>query len=143
MPTPDQHLVDLETRFWQAMVDQDADTAIDLLCEPAVMVSAHGAMQFDHEGYRKMADQGPMVLTSFAFDDMQVVFPNEDTAVLSYRVKQGVAPRDDSAGTASQSKEMNDSSTWVRQGEDWKCVMHTETPIDVSTKKKEKAAAKR
>jgi hypothetical protein len=51
-------LIDLEKKFWQAMVDSDADTATQLLSEPAVMVSPHGAMQFDHAGYRKMADQG-------------------------------------------------------------------------------------
>jgi len=38
-------LMDLETRFWQSMVDQDTDTALSLLCEPALMVSSHGAMQ--------------------------------------------------------------------------------------------------
>ncbi|MEO8117694.1 MAG: hypothetical protein ABI606_00030 [Rhodoferax sp.] len=32
--------------------------ALDLLCEPALMVSAHGAMKFDHARYRQMADHG-------------------------------------------------------------------------------------
>jgi hypothetical protein len=59
-------LVDLETKFWQSMVDQDTDAALALLTEPALMVSGHGAMKFDHAGYRKMAEQGSMVLTSFA-----------------------------------------------------------------------------
>lgn len=120
-------LIDLEKKFWQAMVDSDADTATQLLSEPAVMVSAHGAMQFDHAGYRKMADQGPRVVTSFDLGDVQAMFPNEDTAVLTYRVKQGVAPRDDKRAT--EWAEMNDSSTWVRAGNTWKCVMHTETPV--------------
>jgi ketosteroid isomerase-like protein len=125
MTTPNADIVALETRFWQAMVDDDADTAVELLCEPAVMVSSHGAFKFDHAGYRKMADQGPMVVTSFKFDDMQVVFPNDDTAVLTYKVTQGVAPRGKKDST---SQEMNDTSTWVREGGEWKCVMHTETP---------------
>ncbi|MBA3594033.1 MAG: nuclear transport factor 2 family protein [Polaromonas sp.] len=121
-----QSLVDLETKFWQSMVDQDADGAVALLSEPALMVSSHGAMQFDHAGYRKMADQGPMVVTGFDFEDMQVVFPNETTAVLTYRVKQQVAPRDKKGQGMSQ--EMNDSSTWIKVGDSWKCVLHTETP---------------
>lgn len=120
-------LIDLETKFWQSMVDDDADTAIQMLAEPAVMVSSHGSMQFDHAGYRKMADQGPRVVTSFKFKDMKAVFPTEDTAVLTYRVKQGVAPRDDKS--AAEFEEMNDSSTWVRTSKGWKCVMHTETPV--------------
>ena len=55
-----QTLIDLEKKFWQSMVDQDADTAIDMLSEPALMVSSHGAMKFDHAGYRNMVilDEG-------------------------------------------------------------------------------------
>jgi hypothetical protein len=120
-------LIDLEKKFWQSMVDDDADTAIGLLAEPAVMVTGHGAMQFDHATYRKMADEGPRVVTSFELEDVKAVFPNEDTAILTYRVRQGVAPRDDRS--AEEIEEMNDSSTWVRSGKAWKCVMHTETPV--------------
>jgi hypothetical protein len=57
MPTPSQTLIDLETKFWQSMIDQDTDAAVAMLSEPALMVSSHGAMKFDHAGYRKMADQ--------------------------------------------------------------------------------------
>ena len=132
MPAKEQELVNLETRFWQSMVDQDSDTAAALLSEPALMVSSHGAMQFDRAGYRKMADQGPMVVKSFEFDDMQVVFPNASTAILTYSVRQGVAPRGKGATTI---QEMNDSSTWIKTGNDWKCVMHTETPVQKKTAK--------
>lgn len=118
-------LIDLETRFWQAMVKQDADAALRLLNEPALMVSAHGAMQFDHAGYRKMAESGPMVVTSFDLRDMQVLFPNDTTAILTYRVKQRVASRDKDE---SSTEEMNDSSTWIHTDKGWQCVMHTETP---------------
>jgi hypothetical protein len=106
-------------------VEQDSDTAIQLLTEPALMVSEHGAMQFDHAGYRKMAEQGSMVLRSFELTNMQVMFPNESTAVLTYHVKQEMAPRDKTDGVK---QEMNDSSTWIKDGKFWKCVMHTETP---------------
>ena len=120
-------LVELETKFWQSMVDQDTDTTLSLLCEPAVMVSAHGAMKFDHDGYRKMAEQGTMVLTSFKLSDVEVVFPNEATAVLMYHVKQSMALR---GKTESVTQEMTDSSTWVQDGKNWLCVMHTETPSE-------------
>ncbi|MFZ4284951.1 nuclear transport factor 2 family protein [Variovorax sp. HJSM1_2] len=122
-------LLDLETRFWQSMVAQDTDTAIGLLSSPALMVSAHGALKFDHAAYRKMAEQGAMVVTSFELKDTQVLFPNETTAVLSYRVKQGLAPRGQSEGE-SVFQEMHDSSTWIKSNGDWKCVMHTESPVD-------------
>ena len=128
MQTSSKTLIDLETKFWQSMVDQDADVAVSLLEEPALMVSSHGAIKFDHAGYRKMADEGSMVLTSFELNDVDVVFPNDTTAILTYRVKQGVAGR---GKTKSTTQEMADTSTWI-QSEDgsWRCVMHTETPVD-------------
>jgi hypothetical protein len=130
MATPQQTLIDLEKRFWQSMVDHDTDTALGLLNERALMVSSHGAMQFDHAGYRKMAEHGSMVLTAYELHDVQVTMPTDDTAILTYRVTQQVAPRE-GGGQAGAPQEMNDSSTWVRSGPggEWRCVMHTETPV--------------
>ncbi len=70
MHTPSSTLVDLETKFWQSMVDHETDVALKLLCEPALMVSSHGAMKFDHAGYRQMADHGSMVVNSFELSGM-------------------------------------------------------------------------
>jgi hypothetical protein len=126
MSTPSKTLIDLETRFWQSMVSQDTAAATALLSEPALMVSAHGAMKFDRAGYCKMAEEGSMVVTSFELSDMDVMFPNDTTAILTYRVRQGVAPR---GKDQSSMQEMNDSSTWVQKGARWECVMHTETPV--------------
>ena len=130
MQTATKQLIDLETRFWESMVSQDTDAALELLSEPALMVGSHGAIKFDHAGYRKMAEQGPMVLTAFELRDVDVVFPNATTAILSYRVKQHVAPRGKDKSTV---QEMNDTSTWIRAEERWQCVMHTETPASGSS----------
>ena len=127
MSQPQQTLIALENKFWQSMVDQDVDTALTLLDEPALMVSAHGAFQFDHAGYRKMADQGSMTLTSFALRDVKVAFPNPTTAILTYSVKQEIASRDK---RKAQTQDMHDTSTWVQKEGQWLCVMHTETPVD-------------
>ncbi len=120
-----QTLIDLENRFWQSMVNQDTDTALELLNEPALMVSPMGSIKFDHDGYRRMAENGTMILTSFELGDVDVVFPNEATAILTYKVRQSLAPR---GGRQALVQEMNDTSTWIRDGADWRCVMHTETP---------------
>lgn len=129
-PTPAQTLIDLETKFWQSMVDHDTDTATQMLCEPALMVSSHGAMKFDRTAYRKMAAQDSLVLTSFELKDIDVMFPNDITAILTYRVKQAMKAKGKSESTV---QEMNDTSTWVRQGSQWQCVMHTETPAESQT----------
>ncbi len=127
MATPRATLIDLENKFWQSMVDQDTDAALELLNEPALMVSSHGAMQFDHDGYRKMAEKGSMVVTAFDLSDVEVMFPNDSTAIMTYHVKQVVGMRD---GGKDITQEMNDTSTWIKAGKGWKCVMHTETPAE-------------
>ena len=127
MPTPAKTLVDLENKFWQSMVDQDSDTATEMLSEPALMVSSHGTMKFDHAAYRRMAEHGPMVLTSFELCDVDVTFPNDTTAIVTYRVKQSVAQRDKNEDSI---QEMHDTSTWVKTDDRWQCVMHTETPAE-------------
>jgi hypothetical protein len=128
MQTNSKELIDLENRFWRSIVDEDTDVALGMLDEPALMVSAHGAMKFDHATYRRMAEQGDQVVKSYELSDVDVVFPNDDTAILTYRVKQAVAPRSQ-PGRATE-EVMADSSTWVRKDGQWRCVMHTETPVD-------------
>lgn len=131
MQAASKELVQLEKRFWQSMVDEDTDAALAMLDEPALMVSAHGAMQFDHATYRRMAEQGPMVIKSFELSDMNVLFPDQNTAVLTYRAKQALAAR----GEAKEiQQEMADSSVWLRKNGEWRCVMHTETPVDESAR---------
>lgn len=44
MQTSPKTLIDLETRFWQSMVDRDTDAALELLSEPALMVSSNGKL---------------------------------------------------------------------------------------------------
>ncbi|WP_213955197.1 nuclear transport factor 2 family protein [Variovorax sp. dw_954] len=126
MPTLDKTLIDLETRFWQSMVDQDTDAALSLLDKRALMVSPQGTLQFDHAGYRKMAEEGAMVLTSFELSDVDVFLPNDATAILTYRVKQGVCKR--GKPESSTTTDMIDTSTWVKAGAGWRCVAHTEIP---------------
>ncbi len=123
-------LIALEQKFWMSLVNADTDTAIGLLDEPALMVSSHGALKFDHSAYRHMAEQGAMVVKDFELSDMNVVFPNDDTAVMIYRVKQSLCHR----GASDEIRqEMMDSSVWTRKDGQWLCVMHTETPVGDET----------
>ncbi len=135
MTTFAKTLIDLETKFWQSMIDQDTDAALQLLHEPAMMASSHGAMKFDHAGYRKMAEQGSMVVTSFALSDVEVVFPSETTAVMTYRVKQTVASREGGKSGKDTIQDMSDTSTWVYVDKRWQCVLHTESLLEVKPAK--------
>ena len=56
-----------------------------------------------------------------------MVSPNFSSAGVTSRAPLGGAPRGNKE--AEEFEEMNDSSTWVRAGKAWKCVLHTETPV--------------
>lgn len=127
MEDPTRTLTSLELKFWQSMVDNDAETAVTLLEEPSMLVGPMGAMKFDHDGYRRAAEASSGVLRSFELSDMDVLFPTDSTAIVSYNVRQVTTPRGQGERTERQ---MRDTSTWIRRGDHWKCVMHTETPAE-------------
>lgn len=122
MHTPRHRIEQLERAFWQSMVDDDPKVATGMLADTALMVSGHGAMSFDHAGYTKMAKDPSHRLVQFKLSDMDVMFPSGDLAIATYKVQQQVE-RDDKP----MQMQAVDSSTWVKSGDDWKCVVHTES----------------
>jgi hypothetical protein len=122
-----QTLQQLERKFWQSLVDKDFATAEGLLANTALMVSTHGCTTFDHATYRQMAKSDSMTLQSFVLGDMNVLMPTDSTAILTYDVKQVIARNGEEIGEEQQ---MHDTSTWIRRGQAWKCVAHTETPAE-------------
>lgn len=123
-PNP-QTIVDLETRFWQSMVDKDAKLARTMIAEECLIAGPSGSMKIDPAKYEAMTLDGNWDLDRFAFDDVEVIFPSDGVAVVAYKVHQ--------TGTL-KGRKMDmicaDSSTWVKNGKGWKCVAHTETILE-------------
>ena len=117
-------IIALEKRFWQTMVDGNTDAALGMLAEPALMVSQHGAMQFDHAGYRKMAENADYKLVSYELSNLSVLRPSDDVAILTYQVDQTTKEKGKDVRM-----QVSDSSTWVRQDGAWRCAIHTESPM--------------
>ena len=120
---PDSATIErLEKAFWQSMVDKDADKAATMIADDSLVVGPEGAMRIGPEEYKRMTEEGQWELDRFELSDVNVVFPNEDTGIIAYKVHQTGTMR-------GQEMDLNcaDSSTWVRDGNDWKCALHTET----------------
>ena len=117
-----QEIQRLEQAFWQSMVDGKAKAATAMLTEPALMVSGHGALTFDHAGYEKMAANESYRLVAFKLSKMDVAFPRDDLAIATYHASQTMEK-----DGAPMLQEAFDSSTWIRLHEGWKCVAHTES----------------
>lgn len=115
----------LETRFWQSMVDKDPDTAMAMIADECLIAGPAGTMRIDPDQYAEMTREGQWTLKSFDFDDLEVVFPRDDVAVIAYKVHE-------TGDMKGQRMDLRcaDTSTWVRQDGEWKCAMHTETILD-------------
>ncbi|QGN53286.1 nuclear transport factor 2 family protein [Novosphingobium sp. Gsoil 351] len=112
----------LEIRFWQSMVDKDAKTAATMIAEECLITGPMGSMRIDPATYEKMTEEGQWTLEKFAFSEMDVIFPADDVAVIAYKVHQTGEMRGE-----AMDLHCADSSTWVREGGNWKCALHTET----------------
>lgn len=114
----------LEKAFWDSMIAGKPAVATKMLTEPAVMVGEHGVTKFDHAAYTKMANDDQYKLVDYTISEMDVIFPRNDVAVTTYQVDQ----RMEMQGKPLQMN-MYDTSTWLKIGGDWRCVMHTESPV--------------
>ena len=115
----------IEKKFWQCMADKDADTAGDMIAREALLAGPSGTMDMNPDIYRKMTREGDWTLESFEMDDVSVVFPSDDTAIIAYKVHQKGALK----GQPMDLK-CADSTTWVKQDGAWKCALHTETILE-------------
>jgi ketosteroid isomerase-like protein len=115
----------LETRFWQSMVDKDPDAAMAMMADDGLVAGPSGVMRITPKKYGEMTREGDWTLKSFEFDDLEVVFPADDVAVIAYKVHQTGAMKG-----KTMDLRCADTSTWVRQDGAWKCSAHTETILD-------------
>lgn len=121
-PDPKAEIEALEHAFWKSMVDNDPAVATGMLTEPALMVSGHGTMSFDHAAYTKMANDTKYKILDYRLSKLDVLFPSDDVAIATYQVHQKMEME-------GKRVEMDavDSSTWVKVGGEWKCAAHTES----------------
>ena len=115
----------LETSFWQSMADKDPEAAMAMIADECLIAGSMGTMKIDPAKYAEMTREGQWSLKTFAFSDHEVVFPADDVAVVDYTVHQTGEMKD-----KPMDMRCADTTTWVKQGDTWKCSAHTETMLD-------------
>ena len=135
MTTNKQQIVDLETRFWQSMKDKDPETAKSMIASQGLVTGPMGTMTMNPEKYAEMTREGQWTLDDFELKNVEVVQPNEDSAIIAYEVHQT---------GEMKGKRMDlrcaDSSVWVKEGGGWKCALHTETILEDANAKQPEPA---
>ena len=121
----EQELLDLERRYWQAMIDKDEETAVSLSDDPCIVTGAQGVASLDHEHLRGMMNSGQWKLHDFTLSpDAQVRMVADDVAILAYKVRENLT-----VDGKPVTLEAADASTWVRRDGRWLCALHTESIV--------------
>jgi uncharacterized protein (TIGR02246 family) len=120
--TTERELIDLETRYWNALKDGDVDTALELTDDPCLVTGAQGLGLISHETYSAMMQQATWTINRVEIaDDVQVRILGADTAVVAYTVHEELTVDGQQVGFDAA-----DTSTWVRRDGRWVCAAHTE-----------------
>lgn len=115
--SPEKALIDREKALWEIVKNKQADEFRKYYADGYSGVSSDGVKDINQEveGVRIVE------LKNYSLADTKVVFPNKDTAVMTYKVTvEGSYQGQDISGVYYA------SSVWVNQGGKWLAILHTE-----------------
>jgi hypothetical protein len=123
-------IMEKEKAAWQNFKEKKADEFAALLHADFMGVYADGIQTLQKE----MESMKKMEMKSFSFSDVNVVFPDADTATVTYKVaiKATVDGKEISGN-------YNAASVWRMQNGEWRALLHT----DMKEEKPAKAPAKK
>ena len=116
--SPDKDaLVTAEKNAWQNIKDKKWDDFKKIFSSDFRGVYADGINKLDKE----MSDVKGLDLKSYSLGDIDVVFIDKDAALLTYSVTvEGTQEGKDASGKS------NNATVWKKEGNDWRCVFHTD-----------------
>jgi uncharacterized protein (TIGR02246 family) len=120
--TIEAELLGLEKRYWQAIKDRDAETAMRLTDEPCIVTGAQGLGALDRKTLGAMMKAATYTLHRFEIKEgAQVRLLRDDVAIVAYRVHEELT-----VDGKPVSIDAADASTWVRRDGRWLCALHAE-----------------
>lgn len=102
-------IVALEKDYWDAMKRKDGARASQLSGKISLTTGARGVTTISKDKMGKMTEDGHWTLESYAFEDVEVITPAPDVAIIAYTVTQNVT-----MDGKPQELRAADSSTWIR-----------------------------
>lgn len=122
--TKERQVLELEKRFWDAMKAKDAERATEMTDDRCIVVGAQGVSTIDGPTMGRLTEEGAWQIEQYRVDEdsVQVRMVAPDVAIVAYKVDERVVVDGETVSMAA-----NDSSVWVRRGEEWRCALHTES----------------
>ncbi|MEJ0059191.1 MAG: nuclear transport factor 2 family protein [Terricaulis sp.] len=114
-------IIALEKDYWDAMKRKDGARTSQLAGKLSLTTGARGVTTIAKDKMGKMTEEGNWTLDSYTFDDVEVITPAPDVAIIAYKVTQNVT-----MDGKQQELRAADSSTWIRGEDGWECHAHSE-----------------
>lgn len=111
----------LERKYWDAMNNQDYETVKNLTKFPCIVAGKRGVMSVDEPAYKKMFEQGSGKKISVKNISDEQIETAEDHALIAYLIEL-----DYNGNTMKCAC----TSTWIKEDQQWRCAMHTETDLE-------------
>lgn len=119
--TLEQQLLAREKSYWNAIMAKDTKTVERLSDDPCIVVGAQGVGEIDRSAMKKMMEGASYELNSYELEDVHFRRLSDDVVALAYKVSEDLT-----VDGKPVKLEAFDSSVWMKRGEDWVCVVHTE-----------------
>jgi hypothetical protein len=118
----ERELIDLEREYWDAMISKDADVTTRLVGEQGIYAGPTGVSLIGADTIGEMVRSDDWTLKRYDFDDVKVLTPARNMAIVAYHVTEQVE-----VGGRDITLEANDATVWQRQDGRWVSVLHTES----------------
>lgn len=120
--TVEQELVAAERSYWQALRDNDVETALRLTDFPCLITGPQGVGHIDAKTLAAMIQTPPYAVRDLRMtDEATVRMLRDDVAVIAYTVHEELTVEG-----APVALDLVESSTWIRRPDGWRCAAHTE-----------------
>jgi hypothetical protein len=121
--TVEREILDLETQYWQAIKNNDPETAERLSHDPCIISGPQGLAKLDKKSLADVMRNPAYTVHNFKIgDDAQVELLDDDVAVLAYNVHEELT-----VNGKRLEIDAADTSTWIRRNGRWECALHTES----------------
>ena len=120
-PSIEEQLLAQERKYWSAMQEGDAASAMQVTADPCIVTGASGVSKIDRATLGKMLDAGTWKLEAFELSNPTVLSLTKTVAVLAYKVHEELTVEDQRLTIDAA-----DSSVWVKRDGQWQCALHTE-----------------
>ena len=110
-----------EEQYWSGMQKHHYETVKSLTQFPCLITGANGLRSVDEDSFKKMFDghKGTEMKVS-DLSEVHTKMLSDDFGVIMYRV---------TVDYNGKSMDCACTSTWQKQDGGWKCVIHSETPL--------------